>query len=212
MAFAIDADAPAPPAKSVHTAAPNLKTLPPAPASEIPSENGASAEPVVFSNMFPQAAPRVMVSQIPTPPKPTIPDDVMVGSPKVGDRSPLPEAVLAAFRTADAAVIAMAQQFADRRAATLLIALERSATAKQAVPRTHPLVIREYASPRPGSSDPAAFDADTVLWQPLIVLPTDGRTTLHFNLGNAKGGYQVLVAGHSADGRLGSTRTLLPIR
>jgi hypothetical protein len=200
---------PAPPEKNARTA-PNLK-LPPAPASEIPSENGASAEPVAFSNLFPQAAPRVMISQNPAPPKPTIPDGVLPGSPKVGARLPLPETVLAAFRTADAAVFAMARQFADRRAASLLNALAGSATAKQAVPRTHPLVIREYASPRPGLSDPT-FDSDTVLWQPLIVLPSDGRTTLHFHLGNAKGGYQVLVAGHSGDGRLGSTRMTLPIR
>jgi uncharacterized protein YfaS (alpha-2-macroglobulin family) len=65
-------------------------------------------------------------------------------------------------------------------------------------------VVREYAAPRPANED-----ADTVMWKPVIVLPTDGRTTIHFNLGTAAGGYQVIVAGHSADGRLGSTKFLV---
>ncbi|MDB5313647.1 MAG: hypothetical protein JWO38_7849 [Gemmataceae bacterium] len=77
---------------------------------------------------------------------------------------------------------------------------------------TRPLVVREYAAPRPGttSGDPLG-DGDTVLWQPVIVLPTDGKTRLRFHLGNAPGGYQVMVAGHTPDGRLGTVRTVLTV-
>ena len=74
-----------------------------------------------------------------------------------------------------------------------------------------PLVVREYAAPRPAVAPfPEALDApDTVLWQPVIVLPSDGRTVVNFHLGNALGGYRVVVAGHTADGRLGETRMVI---
>lgn len=82
---------------------------------------------------------------------------------------------------------------------------------RSAVPLSPPLVVREYAAPRPGSANGSFADADTVLWQPLIVLPTDGKATLSFHLGDAPGGYQVVVAGHTLDGRIGSTRLILPV-
>ena len=43
---------------------------------------------------------------------------------------------------------------------------------------------------------------DTILWQPVIVLPADGKARVAFHLGNARGGYEVVVAGHTLDGRL----------
>ena len=64
-----------------------------------------------------------------------------------------------------------------------------------------PLYVREYAAPWPGGTDTP--DGDTILWQPVIVLPTEGKTTLQFHLGSSPGGYQVLVAGHTLDGRIG---------
>jgi hypothetical protein len=72
-----------------------------------------------------------------------------------------------------------------------------------------PLVVREFAAPRPTSSVPGDDVGDTVLWQPVIVLPSDGKTELTFHLGSAPGGYQVVVAGHTADGRLGAARGLI---
>ncbi|MBY0512296.1 MAG: hypothetical protein K2P78_00085, partial [Gemmataceae bacterium] len=68
----------------------------------------------------------------------------------------------------------------------------------------------EYAAPRPGSTE-AAADPDTVLWQPVIVLPADGRATLDFRLGGSPAGYDVIVAGHTPDGRIGAVRGLLPV-
>lgn len=81
---------------------------------------------------------------------------------------------------------------------------------KQSVPQLPPLVIREYAAPRPGP-DSATDSPDTILWQPVIVLPTDGKAKLTFPLGNAPGGYQVVVAGHTLDGRLGAVRGIIPV-
>jgi hypothetical protein len=75
-----------------------------------------------------------------------------------------------------------------------------------------PLVVREFAAPRPAPAAlPDADATDTVLWQPVIVLPADGKAALTFNLGAAPGGYRVLVAGHTADGRLGATSGVIPI-
>jgi hypothetical protein len=84
--------------------------------------------------------------------------------------------------------------------------------AQTAVPAITPLIVRQYAAPRPGSSDAVTFDeADTLLWQPVIVLPADGKATLGFTLGSAPGGYQVMVAGHTLDGRIGAVRGLIPV-
>ena len=85
-------------------------------------------------------------------------------------------------------------------------------TAQQARVLVPPLVVREYAAPRPTPIQLSDAEApDTVLWQPVIVLPADGKATLTFHLGAAPGGYQVLIAGHTADGRLGATRGLIPV-
>lgn len=70
-----------------------------------------------------------------------------------------------------------------------------------------PLVVREYAAPRPTPVQLADSDTpDTLLWQPVIVLPADGKATLSFHLGAATGGYDVVIAGHTTDGRLGAVR------
>jgi hypothetical protein len=76
-----------------------------------------------------------------------------------------------------------------------------------------PLVVREYAAPRPAPpTDLAALDApDTVLWQPVIVLPAEGKAALTFALGSAPGGYEIVVAGHTLDGRLGAERRLVRV-
>jgi hypothetical protein len=84
---------------------------------------------------------------------------------------------------------------------------------RTAVPTSHPLVVREYAAPRPGSDkrETSELEADTILWQPVIVLPNSGKTTLHVQLGSAQGGYQVLIAGHTLDGRIGGVRGFIPV-
>ena len=57
---------------------------------------------------------------------------------------------------------------------------------ERTMPKVPPLVVREYAAPRPGSNE-AEFDSpDTVLWQPVIVLPSEGQAKIPFYLGNAR--------------------------
>jgi hypothetical protein len=82
---------------------------------------------------------------------------------------------------------------------------------KAAVPTIAPLVVREYAAPRPGSIEAESETSDTIFWQPVIVLPSDGRAKFHIDLGTAPGGYQVVIAGHTLDGRIGAVRGLIPI-
>jgi hypothetical protein len=71
-----------------------------------------------------------------------------------------------------------------------------------------PLVVREYAPalPLPDSQE----SADTLLWMPVIIVPESGHVQLPLVLGTARGGYDLIVAGHTPDGRLGAIRTLLP--
>ncbi len=123
-----------------------------------------------------------------------------------------------------------AARFAKERATALTAAVEayHAAAGKPSLPAippadkfaaqqsrapVPPLVVREYAAPRPASIQvPDATEApDTVLWQPVIVLPADGKATLTFHLGAAPGGYQLVIAGHTADGRLGATRGLIAV-
>jgi hypothetical protein len=75
---------------------------------------------------------------------------------------------------------------------------------------SQPLVVREYAAPRPGVQDAESEIPDTILWQPVIVLPGDGKTKLTFQLGSARG-YQLVVAGHTLNGRIGAIRELIPV-
>jgi hypothetical protein len=151
--------------------------------------------------------------------RPAIPDHLFSRG-AVGLGGPLPDP--AAIREADRATAEKAAAFADRRAAGLATRIEAAFGGKsgvdpaavdrirQVVLRTPPLVVREYAATRPGSGEPTA-DGDTVLWQPVIVLPTDGKTNITFHTGAAPGGYQLIIAGHTPDGRLGTVRTVLPV-
>jgi hypothetical protein len=83
---------------------------------------------------------------------------------------------------------------------------------QSSVPATPPLVVREYAAPRPGSTEAiGGYESDTILWQPVIALPADGKAKLNFTLGSAPGGYQVIVAGHTLDGRIGAVQGMIPI-
>jgi hypothetical protein len=82
---------------------------------------------------------------------------------------------------------------------------------EQSLPKVPPLVVREYAAPRPGAGDDEFISPDTVLWQPVIVLPSDGQAKIPFYLGNAPGGYEVVIAGHTLDGRIGAVRRIIPV-
>ena len=80
------------------------------------------------------------------------------------------------------------------------------------VPRVPPLIVREYAAAAPAwERDQAdSTSPDTVLWQPVIVLPSDGKASLPLRLNADSRGYQVIVAGHTLDGRLGAVRATVP--
>jgi hypothetical protein len=139
--------------------------------------------------------------------------------PKMNFRPAPGQTVIDAILAAEKRLEAKADSAAKERAFAALRKIEAALLAsgaasdpaaeqvRDAAPFARPLVVREYAP-----SAPVTDDADTIFWNPVIVLPTDGRTHLKFQLGTAPGGYQVIVAGHSPDGRLGSTKLHLPAK
>lgn len=127
----------------------------------------------------------------------------------VRDRAEQNRAVLDEFRQ----LYSLGQKFGDgeqeRRKRIEFFAEEQL---RGALVPPAPLVVREYAPPRPAPAALAdAAPADTILWHPVIVLPTDGRAVIPFALGAAPGGYELLVAGHTVDGRLGAERRVLRV-
>ena len=153
-----------------------------------------------------------------------VPDDLFVGAPKGPSRprsAPEPKAdqqrredekakaeQYARYHAAVAANRIEAAFIERQKAGDLTADRDAFDRVRQAVPRTPPLVVREYAAPRPGTV-PGLEEPDTVLWQPVIVLPADGKTTLSLTVGSTAGGYRVMVAGHTADGRIGAARTIV---
>jgi hypothetical protein len=78
-----------------------------------------------------------------------------------------------------------------------------------AVPIT-PFVVREYAHYRDPSLGEVRSDfTETVYWHPVLGLPQDGKATVEFQLSDDIARYQILVAGHTLDGRVGAiTQTI----
>ena len=75
------------------------------------------------------------------------------------------------------------------------------------VPPPPPLVVREYAHQRVhGESDVRADFAETLFWNPVIVLP-DGKGQSSFELCDSTTTFQVLAAGHTLEGSLGAVTT-----
>ncbi len=81
-------------------------------------------------------------------------------------------------------------------------------------PQFAPLPVREYAHTRPELADDAPREdfTETLLWQPVIVTPTDGKTTVTFSLSDDVAPYRVLVAGHTLDGRIGAVSGVIEVR
>jgi hypothetical protein len=73
-----------------------------------------------------------------------------------------------------------------------------------------PFVVREYAHQRDPSLPLLRADfTETVYWHPVLVLPDGGRTKIEFQLSDDIARYQILVAGHTTDGRIGAiTKTI----
>src|SRR5262249_40561939 len=53
---------------------------------------------------------------------------------------------------------------------------------------------------------------ETVYWHPVLVLPETGKATVEFQLSDDIARYQVLVAGHTLDGRIGAFTTTIEAR
>ncbi|MBN9120568.1 MAG: alpha-2-macroglobulin, partial [Planctomycetes bacterium] len=77
-------------------------------------------------------------------------------------------------------------------------------------PYTMPFVVREYAHQRDSSLGEVRADfTETVYWHPVLVLPENGKASVEFQLSDDIARYQVLVAGHTLDGRVGAiTKTI----
>lgn len=77
-------------------------------------------------------------------------------------------------------------------------------------PVVTPFVVREYAHERDPSLGEVRSDfTETVYWHPVLVLPEHGKATVEFQLSDDIARYQVLVAGHTLDGRVGAvTKTI----
>lgn len=70
-----------------------------------------------------------------------------------------------------------------------------------------PLIVREYASP-----DAAAATAgETLLWMPVIVLPSTGTIRIPLQRFLDAGSYDLIIAGHTLNGRIGALRISIPI-
>jgi hypothetical protein len=75
-----------------------------------------------------------------------------------------------------------------------------------------PLMVREFAHVRTASKGDLGQDAaDTIYWHPVLVLP-EGKGTSKFDLPDSVTTYRILVAGHTADGRLGSATREIAVR
>lgn len=87
---------------------------------------------------------------------------------------------------------------------------------ERAIPNSPPLLVREYAhtrpTPTPEANGTRTDFTETLLWQPVLVTPSDGRLTLEFALADAVAPYQVLIAGHTLDGRIGAMTSLIEVR
>ncbi len=80
-------------------------------------------------------------------------------------------------------------------------------------PPVPPFVVREYAHQRdPALGAVRADFTETVYWHPVLVLPRSGKATVEFQLSNDIARYQVLVAGHTLDGRIGAVTTTIEAR
>ena len=77
-------------------------------------------------------------------------------------------------------------------------------------PIVAPFVVREYAHQRdPSLGDVRSDFSETVYWHPVLVLPESGKAAVEFQLADDVARYQVLLAGHTLDGRIGAiTKTI----
>ncbi len=75
-----------------------------------------------------------------------------------------------------------------------------------------PFMVREYAhfqhkslNDNPQSTDTRNDFSETVYWHPALIFPETGEINIHFDLADDIAKYQILIAGHTLDGRIGSS-------
>jgi alpha-2-macroglobulin-like protein len=89
-------------------------------------------------------------------------------------------------------------------------AADVAAVVEQMQSASMPFIVREYAHQRDPSLGNLREDhTETVFWHPVLVLPGDGHTKVEFQLSDDIARYQILVSGHTTDGRIGAiTKTI----
>ncbi len=91
--------------------------------------------------------------------------------------------------------------------------LDAAGLVENLLPRLSPLPVREYAHARAATATDKREDfTETLLWQPVLVTPANGKATVSFALSDQVNPYEVLIAGHTLDGRLGSVSGVLEVR
>ena len=89
---------------------------------------------------------------------------------------------------------------------------EEDAIAQEMV-QLPPFIVREYAHQRdPALGNVRSDFTETVYWHPVLVLPKTGKATIEFQLSDDIARYQVVVAGHTLDGRIGAITTTIEAR
>jgi hypothetical protein len=72
--------------------------------------------------------------------------------------------------------------------------------------------VREYKYEKTGDANVRDDFTETVYWHPVLVIPDSGSTQIQFALSDSIARYQVLVAGHTLDGRIGAYTTHIEAR
>jgi hypothetical protein len=81
------------------------------------------------------------------------------------------------------------------------------------LPAAVPFVVREYAHQRdPALGEVRSDFTETVFWHPVLVLPDSGKHAVEFQLADDIARYDVLVAGHTLDGRIGAVTKVIEAR
>jgi len=75
----------------------------------------------------------------------------------------------------------------------------------QAEIAAQPFIVREYAHRPERVGDVRENQIETIYWHPVLVLSSDKKTDISFNLGDDVTRYRILVAGHTLDGRVGES-------
>jgi hypothetical protein len=88
----------------------------------------------------------------------------------------------------------------------------RSSAPNLAAVLSEPLIVRQYAFVRSvGQRNNRGGFADMLFWHPALVVPKDGAE-IAFDLGDSITRYQILAAGHTLDGRVGSVTAHIEAR